>query len=431
MFKKSAAESRSGTKRRRRAVRWAGTLGAVAALLTLQLTGSTSAGAGTSRLPAGAVVISSHGTSLGVGKVLVDNKGFSLYLFSGDGFDALTGCLPTNVAPNGTPCTSVWTPVLATGPLVARGGVIASRLGTVTRAGIGKQVTYFGQPLYRFVPDTTPGSVKGQDVTSFLGIWRLVSVAGRPAVDRASVRLELSPTGPVLDIPTANATTRTVYALSADPAGQSSCVAECAAVWPPVLTNRQPSAGAGVDRNGFGVLRRADGTLQVTYRHKALYLFAFDLGAGAPSGLTNGSNFIDPPAFGVWNTVAATGLVSPGAITVQSATAGSATVLATPATVGGGTTATLYSFSTDTATTSTCTGQCALIWPPLLTSQPPVAGAGVNASLLGTITRADGSFQITYSGHPLYLFAKALDPTTKGNGINAFGGTFAVLTPAG
>ncbi|MBO0884263.1 MAG: hypothetical protein J2P17_28840, partial [Mycobacterium sp.] len=109
--------------------------------------------------PAGAVVISSRGSgAVGAGRVLVDGTGTSLYDFSGDGFEALTGCqLPTNVSPGGAPCTSIWTPVLATGPVVATNGVIASGLDTEDRPGIGTQVTYFGEPLYRFVADTAPG----------------------------------------------------------------------------------------------------------------------------------------------------------------------------------------------------------------------------------------------------------------------------------
>ena len=60
---------------------------------------------------------------------------------------------------------------------------------------------------------------------------------------------------------------------------------------------------------------------------------------------------------------------------------------------------TLYSFAPDTATASKCTGACAQIWPPV--TGPAAAGQGVTGTL-GTITRSDGSKQITYNGHPLY-----------------------------
>jgi predicted lipoprotein with Yx(FWY)xxD motif len=418
--------------------RWVGALGAVAAMVALQ--GSPAAvatpRATTSATPSvppsargASVVISSRGTS--VGRVLVDASGFSLYGFSGDGSSAALGCLPTNVAPNGTKCTDAWPPVMATGPLVAGPGVNQHGLGHMKRPGIESQVTYFGQPLYRFVADGAPGDTKGEDVTSFMGFWRLVSTAGIPAADRASVRLELSGNGPVLDTPAAFGSTRSLYHLSLDPPRGATCTAACAAFWPPLLTDTQPSAGLGVNPTLLGVLRRSDGSLQVTYSGKALYLFAFDLGAGQPSGQTNGNNLIDPPASGVWNNLSADGLPTPGASTVGTEPSGTKSILATPATVGGGTTATLYAFTADTTTKSNCVGACARFWPPLLTTQAPVAGAGADATLLGTIQRADGSFQVTYNSHPLYLFAFGLDPGTSGEGVNAFGGTFQVLSPSG
>jgi predicted lipoprotein with Yx(FWY)xxD motif len=415
----------------RRAGTWGTAVGAVCVLVAAPGGAIASAASNVVSLQPGAVIITAHSTPLGVGRVLVDSAGFSLYDFSGDGLPPVTGCLPTNLGPQGVTCTSVWTPVLATGVLVARGGVIQSGLGHVMRPGIGLQVTYFGHPLYRFVVDKAPGQVNGQDVTSFLGFWRLVSVDGRSAADRAAVDLELSANGPVLDTPTAFGTTRSLYVLSADPPGKSSCTGPCAAIWPPLLTNRQPVAGPGVNGAAFGVLNRGDGTLQVTYNDKPLYLFAFDLGAGQPSGQTNGENFVDPPADGVWDTVSPSGLPNPGAITVETETPGAQTILATPASSSGGTTATIYSFSADTATTSNCVGPCATFWPPMLTSEPPLAGPEADAAKLGTIQRSDGTFQITYNGHPLYLFSKALDPTTTGEGISAFGGTFQVLTPGG
>lgn len=398
-----------------------------AALALTALSTQAQAAARTVSPSPGAVVISSEGSgAVGAGQVLVDGNGFSLYDFSGDAFEAVTGCqLPTNVSPSGAPCTSVWKPVLATGPLVGTNGVITSKLGTEDRPGIGTQVTYAGEPLYRFVIDTAPGQTNGQDVSAFHGVFRLVSVHGGPAADRASVDLQLSANGPVLDTRTA-ANTRPVYVLSTDPKDMTSCTGKCAAVWPPVLTKQQPAAGPGVNKSGLGVLTRPDGTLQVTYFGKPVYMFAFDLAAGTPSGTSNGDNFIDPPALGVWDTLAPTGVPVTGPITVTTETAGSSTILAAVGNPfpGGASTATLYSFSKDSATTSACTGPCANAWAPLLTSASPVAGPGVDASKLGTIQRADGSFQITYAGHPLYLFSRALDTTTNGDGITAFGGQF-------
>jgi predicted lipoprotein with Yx(FWY)xxD motif len=94
---------------------------------------------------------------------------------------------------------------------------------------------------------------------------------------------------------------------------------------------------------------------------------------------------------------------------------------------------TVYLFLADRGTTSNCnSASCVQYWPPVLTNGAPQAGTGVNASLLGTTTRTDGTTQVTYGGHPLYLFLsdmKAGDVT--GQGVNAFGAPWYVVSPSG
>jgi predicted lipoprotein with Yx(FWY)xxD motif len=93
---------------------------------------------------------------------------------------------------------------------------------------------------------------------------------------------------------------------------------------------------------------------------------------------------------------------------------------------------TLYLFQADSGTTSACFGACATAWPPLRATGQPTAGSGVTASLLGTTPRNDGNPQVTYNGHPLYLYVgdkKAGD--TTGQGVTAFGGGWFALTPTG
>lgn len=90
---------------------------------------------------------------------------------------------------------------------------------------------------------------------------------------------------------------------------------------------------------------------------------------------------------------------------------------------------TLYAFANDSPAGSACTGSCAELWPPLTTEGAPGAGEGVNASLLGTINRPDGSSQLTYAGRPLYTFSEDGGPgDTNGQG---FGGVWFVLGPDG
>jgi len=78
---------------------------------------------------------------------------------------------------------------------------------------------------------------------------------------------------------------------------------------------------------------------------------------------------------------------------------------------------TLYLFESDTGDTSTCTGDCAATWPPLI-AEAPTAGEGVDEALLGTTIRDDGEVQVTYDGHPLYGFASDRSPgDTEGQGV--------------
>src|SRR5216684_763832 len=94
---------------------------------------------------------------------------------------------------------------------------------------------------------------------------------------------------------------------------------------------------------------------------------------------------------------------------------------------------TVYLFLADRGPTSSCnSASCVQYWPPVLTDGAPQAGAGANASLLGTTMRADGSTQVTYAGHPLYRFIsdkKAGDVT--GQGVNGFGARWYVVSPSG
>ena len=93
---------------------------------------------------------------------------------------------------------------------------------------------------------------------------------------------------------------------------------------------------------------------------------------------------------------------------------------------------TVYLFVADTGTSSTCYSSCATFWPPVLTTGAPQAGAGANASLLGTTTRTDGKVEVTYAGHPLYYFLNdKASGDTKGQGVNGFGGLWWVLNPSG
>ena len=93
---------------------------------------------------------------------------------------------------------------------------------------------------------------------------------------------------------------------------------------------------------------------------------------------------------------------------------------------------TLYLFRADHGTTSSCYGQCAVYWPPLLTSGKPTASGRVIGSLLGTTKRKDGKLQVTYKGHPLYTYlADKKAGQTSGEGSKNFGASWYALAPSG
>jgi len=93
---------------------------------------------------------------------------------------------------------------------------------------------------------------------------------------------------------------------------------------------------------------------------------------------------------------------------------------------------TLYMWAHDRGRASTCYGDCAKYWPPVLTSGRPIAAAGANAALLGTTKRSDGGLQVTYNGHPLYTFVQDAQPgQTTGEGLTGFGGRWDPVSATG
>jgi predicted lipoprotein with Yx(FWY)xxD motif len=92
----------------------------------------------------------------------------------------------------------------------------------------------------------------------------------------------------------------------------------------------------------------------------------------------------------------------------------------------------LYAFTKDPRNRSTCSGTCAVRWPPYLVSQSPHADPGAAASKLGTTTRADGSRQVTYAGRPLYHYVGDRAPLQiLCQNVREFGGLWLVVRPDG
>ncbi len=298
---------------------------AIAALLSLGLVGagllfSSPASAQTklcsddvTTTPNGPATVSVASTR-SYGPVLVigsgDYAGCSLYVLTSDQLHVLSPSTPPfgcsdNPNPLGTPCDSdLWPALLTNGPPIAGPGLNPRLLGTVTRTEIDspalsavQQVTYAGQPLYRFFLDKAAGDTQGANlddpVTSPSGIWYLVHPrVGTPATGRAHLQIETAPrdgTSPDETVLAARMdndfsvfadASFPVYTLSGDRGHgrdhESVCQGLCAAFWPPVLTSGRAAAGAGVDSHGIGTIVRPDGSHQVTYHGRPLYLFNED-----------------------------------------------------------------------------------------------------------------------------------------------------------
>jgi hypothetical protein len=86
----------------------------------------------------------------------------------------------------------------------------------------------------------------------------------------------------------------------------------------------------------------------------------------------------------------------------------------------------------DTGDMSNCSGACAGAWPPVTTTGTATAAGSAKASDIGTITRSDGTKQVTYDGHPLYYFAGDSGPgTASGQGSDGFGAKWWLVAPTG
>ncbi len=207
--------------------------------------------------------------------------------------------------------------------------------------------------------------------------------------------------------------------------------------WPPVLTAAAPKAGPGVNQALLSSVYRKGLGHQVTYAGHPLYLFDNSPGQVTGEGFDEPSL---PPDQGSWWVVSPAGtfLMWNQTLTAKVDGLGTDALSAMLLTGGGWHAFPLYSYSLDASASSSCAAACATEFPPLLTTGTPgIEGTGVNGTI-GTITRADGTTQLTYDGHPLYLFG---DEGVKrsagfggvvlgnGNGKVVGGGTFSVVTP--
>jgi predicted lipoprotein with Yx(FWY)xxD motif len=92
----------------------------------------------------------------------------------------------------------------------------------------------------------------------------------------------------------------------------------------------------------------------------------------------------------------------------------------------------LYLLTSDPTGGSSCTGSCAIVWPPLVAGHHLRAGPGVKAALLSSFTRSDGVRQVLYNHHALYTYEEDSDPGMEsGQGVETYGGIWWLVSPDG
>jgi predicted lipoprotein with Yx(FWY)xxD motif len=116
----------------------------------------------------------------GLGTVLVDGKGITLYMYATDERGQPSRCYDI--------CAVQWPPLVlppgVTTP-VAGPGAEAALLGTASRRDGSEQITYNGWPLYLWPPDRAPGMATGQALTNAGGLWYALTPAGKPIITPA------------------------------------------------------------------------------------------------------------------------------------------------------------------------------------------------------------------------------------------------------
>ena len=181
-----------------------------------------------------------------------------------------------------------WPALTTTGNPVAGPGVYRWLLSTVYRPGIGRQVLYDGHPLYLFDPPSNPFVPFGEGffetvapLPPWHGEWDLLSAPwGLPDAGTATIETETLPNGrkavAAEMYPTAvpGGAAITAYTFSRDSQWDIDCLNACAVTWIPVLSNGRPNVAGGINARDVGLVIRPDGTHQVTYDGKPLYLYS-------------------------------------------------------------------------------------------------------------------------------------------------------------
>lgn len=140
---------------------------------------ATDSGAASSSGREAAATTTIQTRTTGLGQIVVDGRGRTVYLFAKDTGDrsSCTGA-----------CASFWPPVPAGRVVHAGGGASAAELARITAPGGGQQLSYAGHPLYYFIGDHHAGDTNGQALNQFGATWYTLSPAGGPVTQTAADR---------------------------------------------------------------------------------------------------------------------------------------------------------------------------------------------------------------------------------------------------
>jgi predicted lipoprotein with Yx(FWY)xxD motif len=202
-----------------------------------------------------------------LGAFLTGPKGDTVYVFTRD---------DPNQSNCDAGCLKVWPPLLiAEGQPVQADPSAPSSFGSISTPS-GRQVTYNDAPLYYYAGDARPGDTKGHLIE---GVW---FVARPDTASTADVGVRRSGDGALLVGPTG----MSLYVLSRDNAGVSSCSGQCAMTFPALHTEQGVDPSAVNPATGtLGVHTRADdGTQQIVYNGMPLYYFSGDQLPGDAKG---------------------------------------------------------------------------------------------------------------------------------------------------
>jgi predicted lipoprotein with Yx(FWY)xxD motif len=213
------------------------------------------------------------GNDAQLGTILTDDRGMTLYLFTKDQ-PGISNCYDQ--------CAANWPPLLTQGAASVPDG-LPGAIGTTVRKDGTTQVTYNGWPLYYWINDHKAGDTTGQNVG---GVWFVLNPSDAMSVNMRDQGGDL---GTILT----DATGMTLYLFTKDEPNVSNCYDQCAANWPPLLTEAAPTGPDAVS-SGLGTTQRTDGTVQVTYNGQPLYYWINDHNPGDTTGQNVG---------GVWFVV--------------------------------------------------------------------------------------------------------------------------------